>query len=488
MRIVNRGALLLLAAGVLAAWCHAVEPAPKDTAAPAPTKDLTVHEWGTFSTFSGSNGTNLEFQPYDNDLPDFVHGYLQRNSKAGPRGGTISLETPVLYFYSEKALTASVQVDFPKGILTEWFPQATRTDHRLSWPDIKVLPKDETNLLEEKKPSRYYAARETDAAPLRVALSQTPADDPRNPPAPEDRLAGTWTVELANGSVITCEIKKDNTASVVELNRTAGGKVSVKEGSFVIAYDDDRLERWTPVGKRMVVEHWYPASQVPVVTPVLGIATAKEKRKDFEQDKFLFYRGVGTFDLPLSVKAAAGGKFTVNWTGKVPQGDLILVQVKAGKIRFQQFGLETKGKSAMADVQVPAVDATEKELGDALVKLLTAKGLFEKEAKAMVKTWSSAWFGEEGTRVLYILPGDLTDDLLPLKVEPKPAALTRVLVGRHDVLTPEREKQIDTLVAQQKDASRAPDAAERAATEIAKLGRYQWAAREASEKRLENRR
>jgi hypothetical protein len=35
---------------------------------------------------------------------------------------------------------------------------------------------------------------------------------------------------------------------------------------------DDRLERWTLVSKRMVVEHWFPASQVPVATPVLGIA------------------------------------------------------------------------------------------------------------------------------------------------------------------------------------------------------------------------
>jgi hypothetical protein len=239
----------------------------------------------------------------------------------------------------------------------------------------------------------------------------------------------------------------------------------------------------------MVVEHWYPGSQVPVVTPVLGIATAKEKRKDFEQDKFLFYRGVGTFDMPLSVKAAAGGKFTVNWTGKAPEGDLILVQVKAGKIRFQQFGLEKKAKGgATADVQVPAVDATPKELGDALVKLLTAKGLYEKEAKAMVKTWSSAWFGEEGTRVLYILPTDLTDELLPLKVEPKPAELKRVLVGRHDVLTPEREKEIDTwVVTLQNRTNQEPEPALlHAAAEMAKLGRYNWAAQAAAEKRIGN--
>jgi hypothetical protein len=485
MRFVKLGSMLLVAVLALAAWCKAAQPAPTAKAAPAPTKELTVHEWGTFSTFSGSDGVNLTFQPYDNDLPDFVHGYLQRNSKAGPEGGTISLETPVIYFYSEKALTASVQVDFPKGIMTEWFPQATRTDHRLSWPEIKVLPKDETNLLEEKKPSRYYAARETDATPLRVAVSPK-ADG--EPPA-QNLPVGTWTIEFANGSVVTCEIKKDNTASVVELRRTASGKVAVKDGSFVIAYDDDRLERWTPVGKRMVVEHWYPSSQVPVVTPVLGIATEKEKRKDFEQDKFLFYRGVGTFDMPLSVKAAAGGKFTVNWTGQPPEGHLILVQVKAGKIRFQQFGLEKKDKGATAAVKVPGVDATTKELGDALVKLLTAKGLYEKEAKAMVKTWSSAWFGEEGTRVLYILPTDLTDELLPLKVDPRPAELKRVLVGRHDVLTPERETQIDAWTFNLNGANPATEDARRVASEeMAKLGRYQWAAQQAAVKRQGNRR
>jgi hypothetical protein len=95
----------------------------------------------------------------------------------------------------------------------------------------------------------------------------------RGTPAPADGLpAGKWTAEFANGVVETCEIKKDGTTSVVEPRRTAGGKVTARDGAFVIACEDDRLERWTPVGKRMVVEHWFPASQVPVVTPVLGIA------------------------------------------------------------------------------------------------------------------------------------------------------------------------------------------------------------------------
>ncbi len=401
MRFANLGAVPLVAVGLLAVWCQAAEPAPNETAAPAPDKALIVHEWGTFSTFSGSNGTNLQFQPYDNDLPEFVHGYLVRNSKAGPRGGSISLETPVIYFYSERPLTVSVRVDFPKGILTEWFPYAARTDHQLNWKEVQVASKEEATLPEDKKPSRYYAARETDAAPLRVAAHK-------------------------------------------EAERT------VEQGRLVV-----KEAEWTT-----------------------------------EQEKFLFYRGVGTFDLPLSVKASAGGKCSVGWKGKVPEGDLILVQVKAGKIRFRQFGLERKDRGgAGAEVQVPEVDATAKELGDALVKLLVAKGLFEKEAQAMVKTWSSAWFGEEGTRVLYLLPTDLTDELLPLKVEPKPDALTRVLVGRHDVLTPEREKQIDALVTQHREAAPLPEATRRvAANELAKLGRYLEAAEEESMKRLENKR
>jgi hypothetical protein len=40
----------------------------------------------------------------------------------------------------------------------------------------------------------------------------------------------------------------------------------------VIVCDDDRVERWTAVGQRMVVEHWFPAAQFPSGTPVLGIA------------------------------------------------------------------------------------------------------------------------------------------------------------------------------------------------------------------------
>jgi hypothetical protein len=108
-----------------------------------------------------------------------------------------------------------------------------------------------------------------------LAFSLTSAGDPPKPPdaEPADGLpVGKWTAEFANGVVETCEIRKDGTASVDEPRRTSAGKVTAKDGSFIIACEDHRLERWAPDGKRMVVEHWFPGSQVPVVAPVLGIA------------------------------------------------------------------------------------------------------------------------------------------------------------------------------------------------------------------------
>ena len=83
---------------------------------------------------------------------------------------------------------------------------------------------------------------------------------------------GKWNVEFTNGVKEVCQIRKDRTASVAEPLRTSNGKVEVKDGSVVIVYQDDRVERWTPVGKRMVVQHWHPGTPFPSGTPVLGIA------------------------------------------------------------------------------------------------------------------------------------------------------------------------------------------------------------------------
>src|SRR5262249_22955231 len=100
----------------------------------------------------------------------------------------------------------------------------------------------------------------------------------------------------------------------------------------------------------------------------------------------------------------------------------------------------------------------------------------------MVKTWDNAWFGEEGTRLLYLVPRAKTDELLPITIEPKPTELVRVLVGRHDFLTPEQEATAEKQVQRIQAAQAQLTAAEK---ELATLGRFAWEARYQAMQRLE---
>src|SRR5262249_54884397 len=145
----------------------------------------------------------------------------------------------------------------------------------------------------------------------------------------------------------------------------------------------------------------------------------------------------------------------------------VLLEVRAGAVRFRVIEPLPAGTSA--SVEIPREASSVESLRDTLVGLLTREGLYRKEARAMVKTWGSAWFHDEGTRVLYALPGGWTARALPLKVTPKPDSLVRVMVGRHDVLTPEREHEIDGLVRQLHGSPAEKAAASQA---LAKLGRF----------------
>src|SRR6266851_2603472 len=103
------GAVLPIAAGT-----HSVQPG-----------DLTVHEWGTFTSVAGEDGFAIDWDALGckDDLPGFVKDYGYRGFKWRLQG-TVRMETPVLYFYSSRELDAHVKVAFPHGLITEWYPQA----------------------------------------------------------------------------------------------------------------------------------------------------------------------------------------------------------------------------------------------------------------------------------------------------------------------------------------------------------------------------
>ena len=92
----------------------------KDKAKPS---DLIVHEWGTFLGMSGSDGASLDGMYHEEHaLPAFVHS----RSRDQLRLPFVLLkgETPVIYFYTKERQQVRVGVGFPRGVWTQWYPQA----------------------------------------------------------------------------------------------------------------------------------------------------------------------------------------------------------------------------------------------------------------------------------------------------------------------------------------------------------------------------
>src|SRR5260370_3601109 len=92
-----------------------------------PSPGLTAHEWGTFTSIAGNDGQAAEWLPLSGstDLPGFVKHFRNAGFKRGLRG-TARMETPVLYFYSAREATVAVKGAFSQGVITEWYPDASR--------------------------------------------------------------------------------------------------------------------------------------------------------------------------------------------------------------------------------------------------------------------------------------------------------------------------------------------------------------------------
>src|SRR5215831_12593631 len=275
---------------------------------------------------AGKDGVALEWRPLNgvSDLPKFVHSVQDLNKGLRHPDGKLNLtavvrmETPVIYFYPSREMDVSAKVEFPKGKLTEWYPQARALyAGNVDWGRIKIQPGAAFNLPADYSDNHYYAARETDAAPLQVCATN-------------------------------------------------------------------------------------------------GNAT--------EQEKFLFYRGVGNFDLPLAV-TLENDRVTLRNTAKDPIAQLIVFENQDGRIGFRTVD----NLSDLTTVDPPSLDQSTDAVMLQLKQLLVASGLYDKESDAMIKTWRNSWF-EPGMRVFYILPRPTTDSVLRLTIDPRPDELVRVLV------------------------------------------------------------
>jgi hypothetical protein len=308
--------------------------------------DLTVHEWGTFTSIAGEDGRAVEWLPFGgptgrSDLPCFVERFDEFPEWL--MSATVRMETPVLYFYTPRATTVDVRVRFPQGLMTEWYPRPAAKETTLNealgyfegisgleWRDVKVLPATAPAFPTEPDASHYYAARETGATPVRVG----------------------------------------------------------------------------------------------------------------EQDeKFLFYRGVGTFPVPIAARVERSGRITVRKLSRNEIPAVILFENRGGRMGFRAGGA-LKNEITLDPPELRNdFAALQRQLESALIQ----NGLYSREAQAMLATWRDLWF-EEGTRVFYIVPPRDVDKILPLKIDPKPAQSARVFVGRMEIITAATEKTVTEAI------------------------------------------
>lgn len=359
-------------------------------------EEFVVHEWGTFTTFSGSDGVFLEYRPLaqeHSDLPPYVldrgsYSPIQALSKSRIRA-RVRMETPVTYFYTDRVRSVEVSVDFPQGLLTEFYPPVKSMlppldikkafgegesigESSLNWGKVNLIPQSElVPGIQDPSLRRQIADRI-----MRASVPHGP---------------GEFHYAQA----------RETDSALVHVHHEGSLPYSVMSGN-VTSGEHDFLE------------------------------------------KFLFYRGVGTFDLPVDVAFREDAPYFANRGNQVVRS-VIMIESYDGQLKAAKLDAVAPGESVrVADVR----PMSRKDLRDLVIQSLVDEGLYEKEAIAMVNTWDNSWFTDPGRRVLYMVPSETIDELLPLHIKPKPQETRRVLVGRMEIMSPDDEAQLAEAVRQ----------------------------------------
>lgn len=191
-----------------------------------------------------------------------------------------------------------------------------------------------------------------------------------------------------------------------------------------------------------------------------GVETAGGQR-----EHYLFYRGVGNIDAPMTTvtdRRSKTLKLVSRLNGPQSAGSnrpgsnpvafpspAWLLSVKAdGTSAYRAVPLVTNASDAESELAHVSYEFAEDEhnfsgvrkLEDEMREALVADGLNEDEAIALLSTWQRAYFQSPGLRVFYLVPQAWTDEVMPLRITGNPP-VERVMVGRIELVT-ERQREL----------------------------------------------
>lgn len=177
-------------------------------------------------------------------------------------------------------------------------------------------------------------------------------------------------------------------------------------------------------------------------------------RSGSDVEKFIFYRGLGRFQPVTQITSTLEGLriHQPKEGGDIPAAFLVHVN-EAGRPALWEIGsisADQEYRISREELETfmslnkrTAPENSRGEIGQ-LVSALDAAGLNRDEAQAMIDTWLHGYLGTPGLRVLYILPRQEVESILPLTVNASVPVdeLERVFVGRIEVLLASQEKAL----------------------------------------------
>ncbi len=211
-----------------------------------------------------------------------------------------------------------------------------------------------------------------------------------------------------------------------------------------------------------------PATDEHVWTAPRAVAAATISvpgKNGAEQEKYLFYRGVGRIEVPLRVvteRKRGSLDLYANTTAFVDQQSswavpaLWLVETRGdGTLAYYSHGplnLARSESKPTVTIDYQFRDnafsaANPAKLRAEMHATLVAQGLLADEATAMLATWQKSYFQSAGLRLFFVVPRTWTDAVLPLSITPQPARIERVMVGRIELVTSQQRQLLQQLAA-----------------------------------------
>lgn len=408
-------------------------PAPLE-----PRSDLEVHEWGVWRTRdSGLRPAEERLS----DLPPFVlraqatveeieRSRLQRDatgdvrftvSEDSPGPDTFTFK-PVLFFHTERPVSLLVEVSFRGGRPWTFFPDATdyvvkpARAGRTRMRAIEGRGDNEPPLAS----SRFEVHRERALPPLgdraepeppwQAATGSSNSDEERETELDRWKGPAPWvrTLELP-GSLAG------------PTGRLRLGEAGLRWCGLRVGYPPD-LE-----GELHEAGGWWAACR-QVDASTVGFAGL--------QDRFLFYDGTLLLDPPVRLAWADENRkrFVVEVCDDSSSGDSsgagdtvgLFVVEKSEGAEPAGWLLRHLSPGSTRDLVLEKPPLRGERLIPKFLEVLEARGLTEAEALALLETWEAELFREPGVRVITLLPRDVYDRSLPLRIRPVPHRVVRV--------------------------------------------------------------